>query len=364
MEWMVGTFYFESEGDYQIVFDARDLIVAGFQTLTSPQSRLDTTAWAVFGQASYDINDTWSMTLGGRYSSEEKDIEADSPTGEVKGDDEWTEFTPKAVLEYNWDEGMAYLSYSVGFKSGGFAYPYIENFSDSSVDAEILDMWELGMKADLIDNTLRLNGAIYFYDYEDLQVNRNAGLVLPGPGLVVPVENAGGAEVLGLEMDLTWVASDNLTFTAGFNAMDTEYTDYDATPSVYNTVAVPGPVVFAVPYDAKGDDMIRAPEFSAYVAMNYEFQLSDGAYMPLNITYSHKGDYNFDLIPGDESNRIDEYESDAYELLNARLGYTPASENWSVAIWGKNLTDEEYFDEVVAFATAVRATVGAPRPWR
>ena len=99
------------------------------------------------------------------------------------------------------------------------------------------------------------------------------------------------------------------------------------------------------------------------MALNYEFALANGAYLPLNITYSHKGDYNFDLIPGDETNRVDEFESGSYELLNARLGYTSANEDWTVAIWGNNLTDEEYFDEVVAFATAVRATVGAPRTY-
>ncbi|MGI9293076.1 MAG: TonB-dependent receptor, partial [Pseudomonadales bacterium] len=360
--WMVGTYYFESEGEYQLFFDASQLVVAGFQKLASPQSRVDTTAWAVFGQASYDFSDAWSLTLGGRYSTEEKEVDADAPTGTVAADDDWNEFTPKAVLEYNWDAGMAYLSYSRGFKSGGFAYPFIAGFSDESVDPEILDMVELGLKADLLDNTLRLNAALYYYDYEDLQVNRNAGFV-PGTGIVLPVENAGGAEVTGVELDLTWVLGERLTITAGLNAMDTEYTEYEATPSVYNTAQIPGPVVAAVPYDAEGDDLIRAPDLSAYIALNYEFGLASGASLPLNITYSHKGDYNFDLIPGDATNRVDEYEHDAYELLNARLGYTSASERWSVALWGNNLTDEEYFDEVVAFATAVRATVGAPRTY-
>jgi iron complex outermembrane receptor protein len=359
LSWLAGTYYFESEGEYQIWFDARELASAGFQTLASPRSALDTTAWAVFGQGTYRFNDVWALTLGGRYSVEDKSVQ----TSLANGDDDWAEFTPKAVLEYHWDRGMGYLSYSQGFKSGGFAYPFIKGLSDASVDAEVLEMWELGVKTDLLDNTLRVNGSLYFYDYEDLQVNRNAGLV-PGVGIVLPVENAGGAEAVGLEVDLTWRATTQLTFTAGLNAMDTQYTRYQATPSVYNTTDIPGPVVVALPsYNAAGDDMIRAPEFSAYLSLNYNFELSGGASVPLNLLYSHKSSYNFDLIPGNASNRVDEYKSEAYELLNARIAYVPASERWSLALWGRNLTDEEYFDEVVAFATAVRATVGAPRTY-
>jgi iron complex outermembrane receptor protein len=81
------------------------------------------------------------------------------------------------------------------------------------------------------------------------------------------------------------------------------------------------------------------------------------------VTYSHKGEFDFDLVPGNASNRIDEYEHDSYDLLSARIAFTSASDTWTVALWGNNLTDEEYFDEVVAFATAVRATVGAPRTY-
>ena len=362
LSWLAGIYYFSSEGDYQLDFDARDLVVAGFTTLSSPRSDLDTEAWAVFGQASYAFNDAWSLTAGGRYSYEEKDITAESPTGPVDDDDDWDEFTPTVTLQYDWDLGMAYATYKKGFKSGGFAYPYVVGFSDQSVEPEILDMYELGLKADLLDDTLRVSAAAYYYDYEDLQVNRNAGLV-PGVGVVIPVENAGGAEVYGLDADITWLATDNLTVLLGFNAMDTEYTDYDATPNVYNSTTFPGGAVAAVAYDAEGDDMVRAPEFSAFVSLNYDVNFSNGAYMPISLTYSHTGEYDFDLIPGDETNRIDENESDSYELLNARITYHSADDKWSVAAWGNNLTDEEYYDEVVSFATAVRATVGAPRTY-
>jgi iron complex outermembrane receptor protein len=364
LNWLLGAYYFESDGEYQLFFDGADLIVTGFQKLASPRSRLETTAWALFGQATYHFNDAWSLTLGGRYSEEEKEIVADMIdfTGAVEDDETWDEFTPRAVLEYSWEDGMTYLSYSRGFKSGGFAYPYINSFSDKPVDSEVLDMYEWGVKADFLANTLRFNAAVFFYDYEDLQVNRNAGFV-PDVGIVLPVENAGGAEVTGLELDLTWLATDNLTLNGGFTALDTEYTDYAATPSVYNTAQVPGPVVASVDYDARGDDMIRAPDFAAYVAINYTLPLAGGASIPFNLTYSYKSEFDFDLIPGDRNNRVDEYRHDSYQLLNARVAYTSSNEDWSVALWGNNLTDEEYFDEVVAFATAVRATVGAPRTY-
>lgn len=367
LKWVAGTYFFQSEGDYQLTFDGRDLALVGNTTLVSPKSQLDTTAWALFGQATYDFNEQLSLTLGARYSEEKKEVESSGGSPALPGaksEETWEKFTPKATLEYNTDVGMVYLTYSTGFKSGGFAYPFINAAgvdTTNAVDPENLDMWELGAKVDLLGNTLRLNAALYYYDYEDLQVNRNAGL---GPaGIQIPVENAKGAEVTGLEVDVTWLPMENLTLTGGFNAMETEYTDYDnATPNVYNTAVFPGPVVAATAYDATGDDMTRAPDFSAFLALEYAFQVGD-ATMPLNLTYSYKGDYNFDLMPGTEANKIDELESDAYELINARLSYVPASEEWSVSLWGNNLTDEEYYDEVVTFATGVRATVAAPRTY-
>ncbi len=362
LSWVAGVYYFESEGDYQLTFDARDLVVAGFETVVSPRSDLDVEAWAVYGQATYAFNDAWSLTLGGRYSEEDKDITAESPSGPISDSDSWDEFTPTATLQYDWDTGMAYATYKMGFKSGGFAYPYVTGFSDASVDQETLDMYELGVKADLLDDTLRVSAAAYFYDYEDLQVNRNAGLV-PGVGVVIPVENAGGAEAYGLDADITWAPTAALSIAAGFNLMDSEYTDYQATPNVYNTTTFPGPVVAAVNYDAEGDELIRAPGFSGFLSLNYEWQLAGGAYMPLTVTYSYTGEYDFDLIPGDASNRIDENTQDSYSLVNARLAYHSADDRWSIAAWGNNLADEEYFDEVVSFATAVRATVGAPRTY-
>ena len=333
--------------------------------MVSPTSELETTAWAIFGQATYAFDDAWSLTLGGRYSWEEKKVSATGgtiPVGSAQRKDSWNEFTPRVTLEYGNDLGIFYLTYATGFKSGGFAYPFVTGSSDSSVDPEILDMFEAGAKLELLDRTLRLNAAAYYYEYDDLQVNRNAGL---GPqGIVIPVENAGGAEVSGFELDFTWLATDGLTLSGGFNVMDTEYTDYEnATPNVYNTSILPGPVVFAVPYNANGDDLIRAPDFSAFASAEYVFELADGATIPINVSYSYKSEFDFDLTPGDATNRIDENEHDSYGLLNARVAYVAGSGKWSVGVWGRNLADEEYFDEVVSFATAVRATVGAPRTY-
>ena len=100
----------------------------------------------------------------------------------------WDEFTPSVTLDYNMsDDVMVYATYSRGFKSGGFNYPAVTNrpINESALEPEILDMYELGMKGEFFDSTMRLNASLYYYDYSDLQVTRASG----GAGAVVTTEN-------------------------------------------------------------------------------------------------------------------------------------------------------------------------------
>lgn len=383
LEWLAGVYWFESEGDMSIAL-ARDTFAAMLAPAPStaylPSSDLDTTALAAYGQGTYHLNEQWALTLGGRYSFEEKDARSQTsgptpspvvpgvilPKGTplLKADDDWSEFTPEAIVEYSFDAQLYYLRYARGFKSGGYGYP----LNGESVAPEVLDSYELGMKSEWLDNRLRLNTALYYYDYDDLQVNRNANAGTTGPVQLV-VETAGTAEIVGLEFDISWLATDQLTFSGGFNAMDTEFVDYDeATANVWDSALPPPfPITTTASFDASGQSLPQAPDFAAYMSMDYVFKLT-GATLPLNITYSYKDGYDYDLIApagvlSATQTALTEMEGDSVEVWNARLAYVPVYGDWELALWGNNLADEEYYSEVVGFSTGVRASIAAPRTY-
>jgi len=358
-DWILGAYYFSSDVDYDLTLDAgRDFHLSqGFQNV-------ETTAWAVFGQTTWHIDEAWALTLGARWNSEKKEVETlastNAPVTITSGlpfedDEKWDEFTPKVTLEYNLEEAMVYLTYARGFKSGGYNYPAA---GSEALDPEILDMVELGLKGDFLDNSLRLNASLYYYDYTDLQVTRAAS----GGGGLVTTENAADAEILGFDADITWLATDHLTITAGINLLETEYKDYDANAKVFNAVLTGDPSVPGmsdVEYDASGKSMLRSPDWSGFVSAEYEFEAGDAS-VPVVVTYSYKDEYEFDFVADPLSERLIQ---DSYGLLSARISYVTPSADWIVAAWGNNLTDEEYFSDIVGNSRGIRGSWGLPRTY-
>lgn len=351
LQWIAGAYYFSEESDLDLIIDINGFVFSqGFQTVESD-------SWAIFGQATWDINDRWSLTAGGRYSDDEKEalIVASPDVGFTFGSgvmpftqkDSWTEFTPKATLEYNLDDVMYYFTYARGYKSGGFNYPAV---GGQPLKPEILDMFELGMKREFLANRLRLNAAVFYYDYKDLQVTRAS----QGAGATATTENAAEAEIWGIDMDFTWLVTDRLTLTGGFNYLDSEYTDFDAAARGFG--GTPGTGTVGI--DASGESLLRAPDFSLFASMVYEFTWGN-ATMPLVVTYSHKDSYLFDFVAEPDMAAL---RQDDYGLLTARLSYIPDG-HWEVAVYGNNITDENYFDDVVANGSGLRASRGAPRTY-
>ncbi|MCK9563799.1 MAG: TonB-dependent receptor, partial [Bacteroidales bacterium] len=291
--WVAGAYLYGSDADFELLAD-----LGSPSLLSQGDQNVETRAVAAFGQATWQFSTNWALTVGGRWSSEEKELVSRAsratpvtavPTPyRTKAD--WDEFTPKVSLEYSLDNTLVYLTYARGFKSGGFNYPAI---ATPALDPEILDMLELGSKGTYLNGQLRLNTSLYFYDYRDLQVTRASS----GTGLVT-TENAANAEVLGLDLDLTWLATDNLTLTGGLNLLDSEYTDYPANAKVFNAALTGNPAapgMSDVFYDAKGESLLRAPDWSAFLSMEYIFNLNRAS-MPLVLTYSYKDAYNFDFV--------------------------------------------------------------------
>jgi iron complex outermembrane receptor protein len=364
LRWTVGAFYYDDKHETEFEFNTLILpnTSQGFQTT-------DTTAYAVFGQVGWDLSERWALTLGARYSYEERDVSV-LPTSRpglttlgaaglpFNKKDDWDEITPQATLEHHFDNAMVYLTYSRGFKSGGFNYP--ATTTPDGLDPEVLDMIELGMKGDYFNGTLRLNASAYYYDYTDLQVQRASS----DTG-VTTTENAANAEILGLEVDAIYAPTDALTLRFGFNFTDSQYKDYEAAQKVFRATlgqttasGAPAPGMVDQPFDADGESLLRAPDFSAFATLGYEFTLPSG-YIPLSITYSYKDSFWYDFST--DPIAAPWLEEDGYGLLSAKIGWVSADDRWSASLWGRNLTDETYHDEVAGNAMGLRAYYGDPR---
>jgi len=250
---------------------------------------------------------------------------------------------------------MIYLTYARGFKSGGYNYPAA---TSQVLAPEILDMVELGLKIQSPGNRVQLNAALYSYDYADLQVTR-----APRDGSAGAItDNAADAEILGVDIDLKWLATDRTQITAGLNILETEYKDYDANAKVFNSTLTGNPFLPGmsdVLFDASGESMLRAPDWSAFLSLQHDFSVGDGL-IPVVVTYSYKDKYNFDFIADPLSKKL---QQDGYGILNAKISYITPGESWKISVWGNNLTDEKYFDDLVANVAGIRGSWGAPRTY-
>jgi len=361
LSWVVGANAFE--GDAESDFDLRVGPAGGGKLrLSTGYGFYDNTAYGVFGSFDYDLNERWTLTVGGRYTYEDKEnslatsliaVATVSPVPASDGES-WNEFTPKVTLTYNLDNGIIYGTFASGFKSGGYNHPLKVG---AVIQPETIDMIEVGYKADLSDS-VRLTSAFFAYSYDDLQVTKAAS-----GGGTVTTENATDSDIMGLDVDLTWAATEKLTLRFNAEYLDTEYKDYETAGRAPNTVLTGDPAAIGygfVFFNAEGQEMLRAPELAAYLSMQYDSPIDVGGRegsLSLNMNYAWKDDYLFDF----EVDPLVDVTQDAHGILNARATLT--IDKVSLSVWGKNLTDEVYFFDKVVAGTNNRGNYGHPRTY-
>lgn len=359
--WLVGLQLYRQDASNLYVFadpvSAQPAFPPGTD-ISNGLQRVETDAHALFAQVALPFRKRWTATLGGRWSSEDKSATLDAAPDAVTNvptpyadAENWDAFTPRVALEYRGDFGLAYLSYSRGFKTGGYNYPASAN---PVLNPETLDSYELGIKTGLAGDRLKLRSALFHYDFEDLQVSRG------GAGAFITTENAASATVQGLEVELSAAVTAALSLEAGVALIDSEYTDYVAgvlvplTAPPYGSAPLPGGL------DVRGQSLLRSPDEAAYVGVLYELVLASGARLPISVDYSYKGDYYFDFSPVPETEWL---KQDAYGVLNARVAYASASGGWEVGIWCTNLTDSTYYEDAVVQSASSRVSYADPRAY-
>ena len=357
----------------------------------------DTNSRAVFFQGTYDLTDSVAITAGARYTEEEKRSHAlmeltTNTTGlgvpntngvlaaivdgfglgvahEFDEDRSSTQFLPAANIEWTRSEdSMIYLSYSEGFKSGGFnsVDDQLPAFTDEGVqptvpgpgfeyDDENADSIEIGGKHTLLDGGMTLNWALYDSTYENQQVS-----TFVGTGFVVT--NAATTEIQGLEVDLQWQATDQLRLGASFALNDGKFGSYPgAGCTVQQQAGLLGLARAAgrevllssdpvTSFDGcaasfRGDGVqsgASVDRTGEKVGVDYNGTLTADYARPVmgGLLWATSIDINFtdgfQMIGG--SNDPSTYQ-DAYSKTNFRTGLK--GDNWAVMLYGKNVFDEK-----------------------
>ena len=335
-----GVYYFKQKSDDIVTIVLNPPVPPAGPNLDSDNNKVDNESWAVFTQWTYRFAaERLGVTVGGRYTEDEKGSypdQFDYSTPTVKQvpvvwyRDTFTDFTPSGSIDYRFsDQAMAYASYSEGFKGGGWN----SHFNQPPPPPDFLALvqefapeeaktYELGFKADLADNTFRLNGAVFWTDYEDLQVTYRG----PLPNGVAPfLINAGKASVDGAELEATWAPNAALVVEASVGYLDSSLDELDINP-----VAAPPPGLVA------GNVLPYAPEWQAHVGIGYDANVGGFVITP-RIDASYQDTTFFDATNTREIAQLDDI-----TVLNASLKIAPDDGNWYVTLGVNNATDETY----------------------
>ncbi|MCL4790469.1 MAG: TonB-dependent receptor [Gammaproteobacteria bacterium] len=318
LDWIVGAFYMYEDSDV----DSLNTI-GPFSNRQTYNTGLD--SYAAFAQATYRVTDKLGVTLGGRYTRDEKDydgtIVAAGPPSWVSGSasvsDDWSEFTPKLGVDYRVNEDiMTYAYVAKGFQAGGFqARPFSVNDIDTPYDPTTVWTYEGGAKAEFLDRKLRLNVAYYWNDYDDLQLNSLN--VAAGGGTIT--QNAAEAEVHGIEVELMAAPTENLNIFGTIATADNEYKKLAANVS-------------GVTLDS---DIAGTPKFTSTLGFDYSFNFSAGT-LVVGSDWQHQQSH----YPGSTNAEVTKVPT--LDLINAYVRFETPEGDWDVGLYGKNLTDEEY----------------------
>ncbi len=348
LQWTTGLFYFTDE----TIYENNRQSIMGSPFMDNGGSAVTANSIAVFGDMTYALTDNLYLTVGARYSEDDiTDAYFLDPTTLVRvdvPDMNDNAITPRVALRYEpTNSSSIYASYTEGFKSG------ILNVGGGTLDnievkPEEIKAYEVGYKYSA--GPIMFDMSVFYYDYKDLQI---ASYV----AATSVIRNAANSNVKGIDGQLRYAVTDRLEINVGAAYLKAEYEDFDAS-QIWTQCADAAACgdsygVFLPSFaDASGNEMQRAPELTGTLSVSYRMDVAGGA-LNLAGTLYHTSDFYFDSS--------ESYQQDAYDLLSLRAAWTSPSEQYTVALFGDNLTDEEYRNQVLPQFYGTLSTWGAPR---
>ena len=311
-----------------------------------------TDAFSVFGSLTWNPTEQIEVSGGVRYTDEQKINTINIPfvhaalpaaaflrsgffSGPIRFNDK--NVSPEATIKYTVSPDFnVFASYKTGFKSGGIDNSALPSnslgtaartgdFSSLIYKSEKARGGEIGFKSELADNTVTLNGTVYYYTFKDLQIQISNATVVQFITL-----NAGKAETKGAELEFRWRPPvDGLQLTANLAYLQAKFKSF----------ILPGPdVVFgtADDVDLSGRKLSRAPKFAGNVAFDYKAPIGESLALGLggNVTFSDSYITN--------SARRSDFVQKSFATFDGRISFGDIDDLWRVALVGINLTDKIY----------------------
>jgi iron complex outermembrane receptor protein len=347
LNWMVGAHYADESLDGGFYTQFRG---ANRELINTPYEQ-SVQAMGIFTHNSFALTDRLTLIAGLRWEQEDRSLTTSGtrrlnvPAGpKVTYETDLSEVTGRFGLEYDLaDNAMLYASVARGVKSGGFTT--YNGTSATPFKPEIVIAYETGFKSDLFDNTLRLNGSVFFYDYENQQVQ---GLEYDREaGRLGKITNVPKSEIYGGEIELTWMPLEGLTISQNFGYKEGEYTEYFAIDGAATDAANPvnGPWTVIISNDRSGEPL-QFPKYNYGGSVAYDWSLAgfdwraETNYMQRDAIYNAASS---SVLPG-------------YWLWNANFSMGPSDANWRVTLWGRNLFNTYYEETRNGFNGSARPT--------
>lgn len=398
LQWIAGAYVTSIEREVVIAYGAdqgQGFLRQPYVPATGPNptdllfdDQFNTDVFAVFGQLQYDLNDTLELSLALRYDREEREVDnlvpnvlasglnlntldanfqpgpinpgfINNPDGIPSRSRTFDQLQPKVTL--NWaanDEINLYASWGVGFRSGGFnslgSSDLINSFFNvgfgglgDAVDAKLTvndeydqedtSNLEVGIKSKLFDNRLTLNASIFKTDVDNNQFFE----FYTGPfGLLRVVTTIEQLEIQGIEADFNFAATDSLSIFGGIGLLDSEIIENQNRPL------------------SVGNDVPQAPSETLNLGTAFETDVLGDKTFFARADWQYIGETFFHTLQGEQtptifqaffgpglSQNFSNSTRDAYDTLNLRVGIR--SDHWSLTAWGRNITDEQYLEEVI-----------------
>ncbi len=347
---------------------------------TLSNHRQDEDSQALFASFTWNINDSWRATFGGRYMRVDKSLDrrqsmtdlapgvtvpcppalagvtgctpglpllltANNPprgtafgwrAGTLQLAREDSDFMPNVNVQWDLrDDVMLYATYTEGFKAGGFDQRNLFlNAQSGQFGPEGVDAWELGLKSRLLDGNMLFNMALFRSDYDDLQVSTFDGVVN------FLVNNAATARTQGIETDVRWLVNDSIILSGAFALLDAQWNSFpNAQCTALSLVTAPNAACRVdagtglLVQDLSGDDLLMSPAYSGNFSVEHFLPLGSGLDVESQLLVYFEDDKY--LAADNDPATLQE----SFAKLNLRVALV-SDTGWEVALVGRNLTDE------------------------